>query len=113
MRSDRVPGTALGIGMNVTSEKQMGEGCSSPMPVSRSPIRSSTFPFADGRTLFWIHLDGAFLSARARLPHFYAAGQGAIISMGSVQDVLNQIMLGPALLLRAATAGGTGAALHL
>jgi 3-hydroxybutyrate dehydrogenase len=33
-----------------------------------------------------IHLDGAFLTTRACLPHMYAQGGGAIILMGSVHS---------------------------
>jgi 3-hydroxybutyrate dehydrogenase len=33
-----------------------------------------------------IHLDGAFLTTRACLPHMYKAGRGSIIYMGSVHS---------------------------
>jgi 3-hydroxybutyrate dehydrogenase len=44
------------------------------------------FPFADWKKLLAIHLDGAFLTSRACLPHMYKAGGGSIIFMGSVHS---------------------------
>ena len=48
------------------------------------PIES--FPYADWKTMLSIHLDGAFLTTRACLPHMYKQGGGAIILMGSVHS---------------------------
>jgi 3-hydroxybutyrate dehydrogenase len=45
------------------------------------------FPFADWKKMLSIHLDGAFLTTKACLPHMYASGRGgSIIYMGSVHS---------------------------
>ena len=45
------------------------------------------FPFAEWKKMLAIHLDGAFLTTRACLPHMYASGRGgSIIYMGSVHS---------------------------
>ena len=44
------------------------------------------FPFADWKKMLAIHLDGAFLTTKACLPHMYAKGSGSIIYMGSVHS---------------------------
>jgi len=45
------------------------------------------FPFADWKKMLAIHLDGAFLTTKACMPHMLAAGKGgSIIYMGSVHS---------------------------
>jgi len=45
------------------------------------------FPFAEWKKMIAIHLDGAFLTTKACLPHMYASGRGgSIIYMGSVHS---------------------------
>jgi 3-hydroxybutyrate dehydrogenase len=45
------------------------------------------FPFADWKKMLAIHLDGAFLTTRAVLPHMQRSGRGgSIIYMGSVHS---------------------------
>ena len=45
------------------------------------------FPFADWKKMLAIHLDGAFLTTKACLPHMYQSGRGgSIIYMGSVHS---------------------------
>ena len=45
------------------------------------------FPFAEWKKMLAIHLDGAFLTTKAVLPHMYASGRGgSIIYMGSVHS---------------------------
>ena len=45
------------------------------------------FPFADWKRLLAIHLDGAFLTTKACLPHMYGSGRGgSVIYMGSVHS---------------------------
>ena len=44
------------------------------------------FPFADWKKLLAIHLDGAFLTTKACLPHMYKSGRGSVIYMGSVHS---------------------------
>jgi 3-hydroxybutyrate dehydrogenase len=49
------------------------------------PVES--FPFTDWKRMLAIHLDGAFLTTRACLPHMRASGRGgSIIYMGSVHS---------------------------
>jgi 3-hydroxybutyrate dehydrogenase len=42
--------------------------------------------FDDWRKVISIHLDGAFLTTKACLPHMYKAGRGSVIYMGSVHS---------------------------
>ncbi len=44
------------------------------------------FPYAEWKKLLAIHLDGAFLTSKACLPHMYQKGSGTIIFMGSVHS---------------------------
>jgi 3-hydroxybutyrate dehydrogenase len=45
------------------------------------------FPFDEWKRLLAIHLDGAFLTTQACLPHMYASGRGgSVIYMGSVHS---------------------------
>ncbi|HZE91678.1 MAG TPA: SDR family NAD(P)-dependent oxidoreductase, partial [Rhizobacter sp.] len=44
------------------------------------------FPFAEWKKLLSIHLDGAFLTTKACLPHMYKAKSGSVIYMGSVHS---------------------------
>ena len=45
------------------------------------------FPFAEWKKMLAIHLDGAFLTTKACLPHMYASGRGgSVIYMGSVHS---------------------------
>ena len=48
--------------------------------------RIEDFPFAEWKKLISIHLDGAFLTAKACLPHMYKKKSGSIIFMGSVHS---------------------------
>jgi 3-hydroxybutyrate dehydrogenase len=50
--------------------------------------RTEDFPFAEWKKLLAIHLDGAFLTTKACLPHMYAQKSGCIILMGSVHSKL-------------------------
>jgi 3-hydroxybutyrate dehydrogenase len=50
--------------------------------------RTENFPFAEWKKLLAIHLDGAFLTTKACLPHMYAQKSGSIILMGSVHSKL-------------------------
>lgn len=92
------PGKAIGIAMDVTSEEQVNEGVAKVVAqfggvdilVSNAGIqivhRIEDFPFAEWKTLISIHLDGAFLTAKACLPHMYKNKSGSIIFMGSVHS---------------------------
>ena len=44
------------------------------------------FTYAEWKKMIAIHLDGAFLTTKACLPHMYAKGGGSIIYMGSVHS---------------------------
>ena len=44
------------------------------------------FSYAEWKKMIAIHLDGAFLTTRACLPHMYAKGGGSVIYMGSVHS---------------------------
>jgi 3-hydroxybutyrate dehydrogenase len=48
------------------------------------PLES--FAFADWKKMLAIHLDGAFLTSKAVLPHMYAQKSGTILFMGSVHS---------------------------
>jgi 3-hydroxybutyrate dehydrogenase len=92
------PGRAIGIAMDVTSEEQVNEGVAKVVAqfggvdvlVSNAGIqivhRIEDFPFAEWKKLISIHLDGAFLTAKACLPHMYKKKSGSIIFMGSVHS---------------------------
>lgn len=92
------PGKAIGIAMDVTSEEQVNSGVAKVVAqfggvdilVSNAGIqivhRIEDFPFAEWKKLISIHLDGAFLTAKACLPHMYKKKSGSIIFMGSVHS---------------------------
>ncbi|MBN2629283.1 MAG: 3-hydroxybutyrate dehydrogenase [Rhodobacteraceae bacterium] len=92
------PGRAIGVAMDVTSEDQVTAGVARVVAafggvdvlVSNAGIQIvhpvEDFPFADWKKLLAIHLDGAFLTSKACIPHMKAAGGGAIIFMGSVHS---------------------------
>ena len=92
------PGTAMGIAMDVTSEGAVEAGVAQVVAawggvdvlVSNAGIQIVSpiedFAFADWKRMLAIHLDGAFLTTRACLPHMYAKGSGAVIYMGSVHS---------------------------
>ncbi|HEX4235282.1 MAG TPA: 3-hydroxybutyrate dehydrogenase [Caldimonas sp.] len=54
------------------------------------------FPFAEWKKMIAIHLDGAFLTTKACLPHMYASGRGgSIILMGSVHSKEASLLKAP------------------
>ncbi|WP_265516463.1 3-hydroxybutyrate dehydrogenase [Nitratireductor luteus] len=89
---------AIGLRMDVTNELEVNAGISVVMEsfgdidilVSNAGIQLvhplEEFPFAGWRRLLAIHLDGAFLTTKAVLPHMYAKNSGAILYMGSVHS---------------------------
>jgi 3-hydroxybutyrate dehydrogenase len=91
-------GKAIGFGMDVTSETQVNDGVAKVVQqwgsvdilVSNAGIqivhRIEDFPYEEWRKLIAIHLDGAFLTAKACLPHMYKQKSGSIIFMGSVHS---------------------------
>ena len=92
------PGKAIAVEMNVTDESQVNAGVATVVKqwgkidvlVSNAGIQivhpMQDFPFNEWKKLLSIHLDGAFLTTKACLPHMYKAGSGSIIFMGSVHS---------------------------
>jgi len=92
------PGKAMGVAMDVTDEKAVNDGVAEVVKacggvdvlVSNAGIQIvheiEKFPFDEWKTLLSIHLDGAFLTSKACIPHMYEKGSGAIIFMGSVHS---------------------------
>jgi len=92
------PGAAMAVAMDVTSEEQVEAGVAEiaaawggvDVLVANAGIQIvnpvEQFAFADWKRMLAIHLDGAFLTSRACLPHMYANGGGAIVLMGSVHS---------------------------
>jgi 3-hydroxybutyrate dehydrogenase len=92
-------GTAMAVAMDVTSEDQVNVAVAEAVTsyggvnvlVSNAGIQIvhpiEEFPFSDWKKMLAIHLDGAFLTTKACLPHMQAAGKGgSIIYMGSVHS---------------------------
>ena len=92
------PGKAIGLAMDVTSEAQVNDGVAKVVQqfgtvdvlVSNAGIqivhRIEDFPYEEWKKLIAIHLDGAFLTAKACLPHMYRQKSGIVIFMGSVHS---------------------------
>jgi 3-hydroxybutyrate dehydrogenase len=89
---------AMAVAMDVTSEAQVNAGMDEVVKawggidilVSNAGIQIvhpiEEFPFAEWKKMLAIHLDGAFLTTKAVIPHMYKAGSGSIIYMGSVHS---------------------------
>lgn len=92
------PGEAMGVEMNVTDEDQVNRGVAEVVAkwrkidvlVSNAGIQIvhplEEFPYVDWKKLLSVHLDGAFLTSKACLPHMYENGSGSVIFMGSVHS---------------------------
>ena len=90
--------SAMAVAMDVTSEDQVNAAVAEvaaawggvDVLVSNAGIQivhpTEDYPFADWKKMLAIHLDGAFLTTKACLPHMYAKGSGSIIYMGSVHS---------------------------
>jgi 3-hydroxybutyrate dehydrogenase len=92
-------GSAMAVAMDVTSEEQVNAAIAEVVAawggvdvlVSNAGIQIvhplEEFPFADWKKMLAIHLDGAFLTTKACMPHMLASGRGgSIIYMGSVHS---------------------------
>ncbi|WP_421838962.1 3-hydroxybutyrate dehydrogenase [Novosphingobium sp.] len=91
-------GAAMAVAMDVTSEEQVNAGVAAVVAawgtvdilVSNAGIQIvnpiEAFAFADWKKMLAIHLDGAFLTTKAVIPHMYKQGSGAILFMGSVHS---------------------------
>ena len=98
--SSRGPGSAMAVAMDVTDEAAVNGGIAKVVStwgtvdilVANAGIqivhKTEDFPFADWKRLLAIHLDGAFLTSKACLPHMYKQKSGTIILMGSVHSKL-------------------------
>lgn len=96
--TDCGPGEAIGLAMDVTNEQAVNAGVATAVErfgrvdilVSNAGIQIvhpiEDFPFSDWKRMLAIHLDGAFLTTKACLPHMKAQGSGAVIYMGSVHS---------------------------
>jgi 3-hydroxybutyrate dehydrogenase len=92
------PDMAMAVAMDVTDETQVNAGVAAVVAawgtvdvlVSNAGIQIvhplEEYPFADWKKMLSIHLDGAFLTSKAVLPHMYKQGSGSIILMGSVHS---------------------------
>jgi 3-hydroxybutyrate dehydrogenase len=101
-------GTALGVAMDVADERAVNDGVTAVVAefggvdvlVSNAGIQIvhpiEEFPFAEWKRMLAIHLDGAFLTTRACLPHMYGSGRGgSIIYIGSVHSKLASPLKAP------------------
>src|SRR5436190_16584232 len=92
-------GTAMAVAMDVTNEDQVNAAVAEVVAayggvdvlVSNAGIQIvhpvEEFPFADWKKMLAIHLDGAFLTTKAVVPHMQKSGNGgSIIYMGSVHS---------------------------
>ncbi|HEY7787458.1 MAG TPA: 3-hydroxybutyrate dehydrogenase [Casimicrobiaceae bacterium] len=89
---------AMGIAIDVTDEHAVNSGVADVVSrfggvdvlVSNAGIQIvhplEEFSYAEWKRMLAIHLDGAFLTTRACLPHMYNAGRGSLIYMGSVHS---------------------------
>ncbi len=89
---------AMTLKMDVTSETDVDDGVAKIIDtygridilVSNAGIQTISpvheLALADWRRMLAVHLDGAFLTTRACLPHMYAQQSGAIIYVGSVHS---------------------------
>ena len=92
-------GIAMAVEMDVTNEAQVNAAVAEAVAayggvdvlVSNAGIQIvhpvEEFPFADWKKMLAIHLDGAFLTTKACMPHMQKSGKGgSIIYMGSVHS---------------------------
>ena len=90
--------TAIGVGMDVSKEDEVNEGVEQTVKafgridilVSNAGIQIvhpiEDFPFAEWKKMLDIHLDGAFLTTKACVKHFYPQKSGVLLYMGSVHS---------------------------
>jgi 3-hydroxybutyrate dehydrogenase len=92
-------GKAIGVAMDVCNEEAVKVGVDATVEtfggvdvlVSNAGIQIvhpvEEFTYAEWKKMLAIHLDGAFLTTRACLPHMYKSGRGgSVIYMGSVHS---------------------------
>jgi 3-hydroxybutyrate dehydrogenase len=100
--------TAIGVGMDVSKEDEVNEGVEQTVKafgridilVSNAGIQIvhpiEDFSYDEWKKMLAIHVDGAFLTTRACLPHMYGSGRGgSIIYMGSVHSKEASVLKAP------------------
>jgi 3-hydroxybutyrate dehydrogenase len=100
-------GAAMGVAMDVTDEAAVNAGVAAVVSaygavdvlVSNAGIQIvhplEEFTYAEWKKMLAIHVDGAFLTTRACLPHMYKAGSGSVIYMGSVHSKEASLLKAP------------------
>jgi len=101
-------GQAMGVAMDVTREDDVNSGVAAIVAafggvdilVSNAGIQIvhplEEFTYADWKKMMAIHVDGAFLTTRAFLPHMYKSGRGGtVIYMGSVHSKEASLLKAP------------------
>jgi len=101
-------GQAIGVTMDVTNEEAVNAGVDATIAafggvdilVSNAGIQIvhpiEEFTYADWKKMMAIHVDGAFLTTRACIPHMYKSGRGgSIIYMGSVHSKEASVLKAP------------------
>jgi 3-hydroxybutyrate dehydrogenase len=101
-------GTAMAVAMDVTDEAQVNAAVAEVVAtwggvdvlVSNAGIQIvhplEDFPYAEWKKMLAIHLDGAFLTTKACLPHMYASKRGGcVIFMGSVHSKEASVLKAP------------------
>jgi len=101
-------GQAVGIAMDVTDEKAVNDGVAAVVAafngidvlISNAGIQIvhpiEEFSYGEWKKMLAIHLDGAFLTTRACLPHMYGSGRGgSVIYMGSVHSKEASLLKAP------------------
>ena len=101
-------GIAMGVTMDVADEQAVNDGVAAVVAefggvdvlVSNAGIQIvhpiDQFPFAEWKKMLAIHLDGAFLTTKACLPHMYKSGRGgSIIYIGSVHSKEASLLKAP------------------
>ena len=100
-------GQATGVAMDVANEQAVEAGVATVVAkyggidilVSNAGIQIvnpfEEFSFTDWRRMLAIHVDGAFLTTRACLPHMYKANRGCLIYMGSVHSKVASVLKAP------------------
>jgi len=100
-------GQAMGVAMDVTDEQAVNDGVAAVVRsfggvdilISNAGIQIihplEEFSYAEWKKMLAIHLDGAFLTTRACLPHMYQRGRGSVIYMGSVHSKEASVLKAP------------------
>jgi 3-hydroxybutyrate dehydrogenase len=100
-------GEARGVAMDVTDEAAVNAGVAAVVAaygtvdilVSNAGIQIvhpiEEFSYADWKKMMAIHVDGAFLTTKACLPHMYKSGSGSVIYMGSVHSKEASVLKAP------------------